>query len=223
MAGMAAGIARHRIQPFTARAITRIIHQGPGTVERRGAKVIAIPGDNIAGRVANGAANAFNAGISFLAGLAAGGDHGEFIRHGAIRRVRWLKKSLRPLPFVEEHRQVSGQVADHRQIGQGAQFQSAISANHLAHMRPAGPARTTIHHHGARPAHANAAGKAIGKAWVQFALDMCHHIQYGLIVARRHIIMREAARFLSPPDTDLELFHKSETKATGQPVQPMAC
>lgn len=207
MAGMAARIARHRIQPFTPRAITRIIHQGPGAVERCRPQIIAIPGDNIAGSVANGAADAFNAGIRFAPGLAAGRDHGKFIRHGAIRRVLWLKKPLRALPFVEEGRQISRQVADHRQIGQRAQFQSAISTHHLAHMRPAGPARTAIHRHGTRPAHANAAGEAIGKAWVHFALDMRDDIQHGLIVPRWHIIARKTARFLSPPDIDLELFH----------------
>lgn len=223
MARMAAGIARHRVQPFTARAITRIIHQGPGAVERRRAKIITIPGDNIAGSVADGAADAFNACIGFLAGLAAGGDHGEFIRHGAIRCILRLKKPLRALPFVKEGRQISRQIADHRQIGQGAQFQSAIGTHHFPHMGPAGPARTAIHRHGARPAHANAAGEAIGKTRVQFALDMRDDIKHGLIVARRHIIMREAARFLTPPDTDLKLLHERQTKATGQPVQPMAC
>ena len=222
MAGMAARIARHRIQPFIARAISRIIHQGPGAVERRGAEVITIPGHNIAGSVANGAANAFNAGISLSPGLAAGGDHGKFIRHGAIRRILGLKKPLRPLPFVEERRQISSQVADHRQIGQGAQFQRAIGPRHLAHMRPAGPARTAIHCHRTRPAHANAAGEAIGKAWVKFSLDMRDDIQHGLIVARRHVITREAAGFLTPPHADLELFHHGKTKLTGQAVQPVA-
>ena len=223
MAGMAAGIARHRIQPFAPRAIPRIIHQGPGAVERRGAKIIAIPGDNIAGSVANGAANAFNAGISLLPRLAARRHHGKLIRHGAIRRVLRLEKPLRTLPFFEEGRQVSRQIADHRQVGQGAQFKRTIGADNLAHMRPAGPARAAIHRHGARPAHANAAGEAIGKAWVKLALNMRDHIKHGLIVARRHVITREAARFFPPPDTDLELIHVSKTKATGQPVQPMAC
>ena len=222
MAGMAARIARHRIQPFTARAITRIIHQGPGAVERRGPQIITIPGDDIAGRVTYCAADAFNAGIGFLTRLAAGGHHGKFIRHGAIRRVLRLKKPLRPLPFVEERRQVSGQVADHRQIGQGAQFKRAIGTRHFPHMRPAGPARAAIHRHRTRPAHANTAGEAIGKAWVELSLDMCHHIQHGLIVAHRHIIARKTARFLTPPDADLELFHHGKTKLTGQAVQPVA-
>ena len=203
MAGMAARIARHRIQPFTPRAISRIIHERPGAVERCRAKIITIPGHDIAGSVANGAADAFNAGISLLPRLAAGGDHGKFIRHGAIRRVLWLKKPLRTLPLVEERRQISRQVADHRQIGQGAQFQRTICAHHFPHMRPAGPARAAIHRHGAGPAHANTAGEAIGKAWVKFSLDMRDHIQHGLIVARRHVITREAARLLTPPDADL--------------------
>ncbi len=223
MAGMATRIARHRIQPFTSRAIPRIIHQGPGAVERRRPQIIAIPGDNIAGSVANGAANTFNPGIGFAPGLAARGDHGKFIRHGAIRRVLRLKKPLRALPFIEEGRQVRRQIADHRQIGQGAQFQSAIGTDHFPHMRPTGPARAAIHCHGTRPAHANAAGEAIGQTWVHFALDMRDDIQHGLIVARRHIIARETARFFTPPDTDLELFHGRQTKPTGQPVQPMAC
>ena len=222
MAGMAARIARHRIQPFAACAISRIIHQGPGAVERRRAQVIAIPGNNIAGRVTNGAADAFNAGISFSPGFAARCHHSKFIRNGAIRRVLRLEKSLRALPFVEEGRQVSRQVADHRQIGQGAQFKRAIRAHHLAHMRPAGPARAAIHCHGAGPAHANTAGEAIGKAWVKLSLDMCHHIQHGLIVARWHVITREAARILTAPDADLELFHHGKTKLTGQAVQPVA-
>ena len=223
MAGMAAGIARHRIQPFIARAIPRIIHQSPSAIERRRPQIIAIPGDNIAGSVANGAANAFNPGIGFAPSLAAGGDDGEFIRHGTIRRVLWLKKPLRTLPLVKKGRQISGQVADHRQIGQGAQFQRAISTDHFPHMRPASPARAAIHRHGTRPAHANAAGEAIGKAWVHFALNMRDDIKHGLIVTRRHIIARETARFFTPPDTDLELFHGRQTKPTGQPVQPMAC
>lgn len=223
MAGMAARIAGHRIQPFTARAITRIIHQSPGAVERRGAKVIAIPGHDIAGSVADGAADAFNAGIGFLTRLAAGCDDSKFIRHGAIRRIFGLEEALRPLPFVEKRRQISGQVADYRQIGQGAQFQRAIRAQHFPHMCPAGPARAAIHCHGAGSAHTNAASEAIGEAWVNFALDMRHHIQHRLIVTRRHIIARKTARFLATPDTDLELFHKPKTKATGQPVQPMAC
>ena len=222
MAGMAARIARHRIQPFTARAITRIIHQGPGAVERRGAKVIAIPGHNIAGSVADGAANAFNAGISLSPRLTARRHHGEFIRHGAIRRVLRLKKPLRALPFVEKRRQVRGKIADHRQIGQGAQFKRAIRARHFPHMRPAGPARAAIHCHGAGPAHANAAGEAIGQAWVKLSLDMRDDIKHGLIIPRRHIIMREAARFLTPPNADLELFHRGKTKLTGQAVQPVA-
>ena len=203
MAGMAARIARYRIQPFAACAIARIIHQSPGAVERCRPQIIAIPGDDIAGSVANGAADAFNAGISFSPGLAARRHHGKFIRHGPIRRVLRLEKPLRPLPFVEERRQISSQVADHRQIGQGAQFQRAIGTHHFPHMRPAGPACAAIHCHGARPAHANTAGEAIGKAWVNFALDMCDDIQNSLIVARRHVITREAARFLSPPDADL--------------------
>ena len=222
MAGMASRIARHRIQPFTPRAITRIIHQSPGAVERCWAKIIAIPGNNIAGRVTYCAADAFNACIGFLTRLAARCHHGKFIRHGAIRRVLRLKKPLRALPFVEEGRQVSGQVADHRQIGQGAQFQRAIGTRHLAHMRPAGPARAAIHCHGARPTHANAAGEAIGKAWVKLSLDMRDDIKHGLIIARRHIITRKAARFLTPPHADLELFHRGKTKLTGQAVQPVA-
>ncbi len=207
MAGMAARIARNRIQPFAACAITRIIHQGPGTVERRRAKIIAIPGDDIAGSVADRAANAFNAGIGLLPRLAAGRDHGEFLWHRAIRRVLRLKKPLCALPFIEKRRQIRGQIADHRQIGQGAQFQRAIRVDHLAHMRPAGPARAAIHRHGARTAHTNAAGETVGKTWVDFALNMGDDIQDGLIIACGYIIAREAARFLTPPDTDLKLFH----------------
>ena len=222
MTGMTAGITRHRIQPFAARAITRIIHQSPGTVERRGAKIIAIPGNNIAGGVTNSAADAFNARISFAPGLAAGCHHSKFIRHGTIRRVLRLEKSLRALPFVEEGRQVRRQIADHRQIGQGAQFKRSIGARHLAHMRPAGPARAAIHCHGARPAHANTACEAIGKAWVKLSLDMRDDIKHGLVIPRWHIIAREAARFLTPPHADLELFHHGKTKLTGQAVQPVA-
>jgi len=222
MAGMAAGIARHRIQPFAPRAIARIIHQSPGAIQRGRAKIIAIPGNNIAGSVTNGAANAFNARIGFAPGFAAGCYHGKFIRHGAIRRILRLKEALRALPFVEKRRQIRRQIADHRQIGQGAQFKRAIGAHHFPHMRPAGPARTAIHGHGARTAHANAAGEAIGKAWVQLSLDMRHYIQHSLIIARGHFITRKPARFFPPPDTDLELFHTDKTKRTGQAVQPVA-
>ena len=73
MAGMAARIAGYRIQPFAARAISRIIHQGPGTVERRRAEVILVPGHDIAGSIADRAADAFNARVSLLPRFAAGG------------------------------------------------------------------------------------------------------------------------------------------------------
>ena len=89
-------------------------------------------------------------------------------------------------------------------------------------MRPAGPTRAAIHGHRARTAHANAAGEAIGQAWVQLSLDMRDDVKHGLIIARRHIIARETARFFPPPDTDLELFHNYKTKRTGQAVQPVA-
>jgi hypothetical protein len=102
------------------------------------------------------------------------------------------------------------------------QFKRALGAHHFPNMRPTGPTRAAIHCHGARPAHANAAGEAIGQTWVQLSLDMRDDIKYGLIIARRHVITRKAARFFPPPDTDLELFHNYKTKRTGQAVQPVA-
>ena len=55
---MAAGVAGDRTQPLAQIRRALVLHERPRPVERSGAEVIRIPGDDIAGAVADAAADA---------------------------------------------------------------------------------------------------------------------------------------------------------------------
>jgi len=63
MAGVAAGVAGDRGEPQASGAIARIVDERPRPVERRRAEVVAIPVHDVAARVTDAAADAFDRGI----------------------------------------------------------------------------------------------------------------------------------------------------------------
>src|SRR4051812_29311499 len=60
VAAMAAGISGDRTQPLELRAVALVLHQRPRAVQRRWAKVVAIPGNDVTRAVAHPAADAFD-------------------------------------------------------------------------------------------------------------------------------------------------------------------
>src|SRR5690349_644696 len=63
VAGMAAGITGHRFKTLLIAAVTHVVDQRPGAVERGRAEIVGIPRDDVAARVADGAADALDAGV----------------------------------------------------------------------------------------------------------------------------------------------------------------
>lgn len=53
-------------------------------------------------------------------------------------------------------------------------------------MCPAGPARHPVHHHGARPAHADTTGKPVGQSGINVLLNPRNDIQDCLTCILRH-------------------------------------
>src|SRR5262249_55628465 len=66
VAGDAAAVARHRLEPLIIPRIAHVVHQGPGAVECGRAEIALVPGHHLAGRVAYAAADAFDAGVGGL-------------------------------------------------------------------------------------------------------------------------------------------------------------
>jgi hypothetical protein len=73
-------------------------------------------------------------------------------------------------------------------------------------MAAAGPPGPAIDHHGARPTHADPAGKSVGKVGLQVALNPRHNIQDSLRAPRRHgITAIGAAGVIAAPNEDIQL------------------
>ena len=83
-------------------------------------------------------------------------------------------------PFVEERIHVRGEILDDRQVAQGADCE-ATAARNFGDMGAAGPAGGAVYRHGARAAHADAAGKAVGQRWVGVLLDPGDDVEDGLV------------------------------------------
>ena len=66
VAGVAAGAAGHRVDAGVVARVAHVVDQRPGAVERRRTEIILVPGHHIAGRMADAAADAFDAGVGGL-------------------------------------------------------------------------------------------------------------------------------------------------------------
>ena len=88
-------------------------------------------------------------------------------------------------PFLEERVHVRRQILDHRQVAERRNPDHAVVEDAFD-MGAAGPARLVIDHHGAGPAHANAARKAVGQRRVGLLLDPGDDVEDGLAWLFRH-------------------------------------
>ena len=64
MAGVTAGIAGDCAQAYASAYVASVVDERPRAIERGGAQKIGTPSDDVARRVANAAADAFDAGVS---------------------------------------------------------------------------------------------------------------------------------------------------------------
>ena len=159
-----------------------------------GAEIILVPGHHVAGRVADAAADAFDAGI----GRAARGRrrrHDVEIGRGFARN----RSALGVAPLVEERRHSTARSFTTVKLRSGSS-RSLPSVGHLADAGAAGPARAAVHHHGAGAAHADAAGEAVGQRRVLLALNLGDHVEDGLVRAPRHAKVWKAALGRAAPD-----------------------
>ncbi len=178
---MAATVRRDGLQACDVAAIAFVIHQRPGAIERRRTEIAGIPAHGIAAGMANTAIDAFDACI---------GRHTRRrvrpnLRDRVVPRFCRRKDTLGVLPLLEEGLHVGGQILDHRQVLERANFEPA-TAGDLGHMGPAGPARPAVHGHGAGAAHADPACEAIRQCRVDVALHERDHVEHGLTFPPRH-------------------------------------
>ena len=87
VAGLAAVAAGHRVEPRRLALVAHVVDQRPGAVERRRAEIIRVPRHHVAGRIADAAADAFDAGVGRLPFGRCRRHHGEILL-AAPRRAR---------------------------------------------------------------------------------------------------------------------------------------
>ena len=172
-------------------AVAHVVDQRPGAVERRRAEIVLVPGHHVAGRIADAAADAFDAGVG---GLPLAASPAAPRRSPLSGSGRARNSPCASLPLVEEVGHLDREVLDHAHVAQRFELQLARPRDHLADAGAAGPARPAVHHHGAGAAHADAAGEAIGQRGVVLALDLGDHVEHGLVLAPRHGEGLECAR-----------------------------
>src|SRR5437764_3499282 len=112
MACVTAGVTGNRAQAPESRGVALIVHQRPCAIERGGAEKIGTPSDDIAGRVANAAADAFDARIRGDALTRSGIDAREIIAARAFAR----ELAFCARPFVEEVAHVGHEIANDRKV-----------------------------------------------------------------------------------------------------------
>src|SRR5207253_2484886 len=139
-----------------------------------------------------------------------GRDGGEGIRACSRR----LELAARARPFVEELAHVGDEVSHDREIRERRDLEAA-AAGHLVHVRAAGPARRAVHHHGARAAHAHAAGEAIRERRVEMALDIGDDVEHRLALLPRNFEFLEPTVLVASPDGHTQC---GRPRADGGPV-----
>ncbi len=142
VAGVAARVAGDRAQLVDHVGASCILHQRPDAVQRRGAKVVRVGGDDVAGAVADRAADALDARID---GFAIFCFRRNFFKIIAPRACA-LELPLGAGPLVEELAHVRDQVADHGQVFQRAYLQLVV-ARDVVDVRSASPAWHAVDRH----------------------------------------------------------------------------
>src|SRR5437868_4555637 len=135
MAGVAARIAGDRAQAYTSPHVASVVDERPRTVERGGTQKIGTPPDDVARRVANAAADAFDAGVGGNALGRAGRYARKIIASGALAG----ELALCARPFLEEFAHVGDEIADDRQVGKRRDSQR-VAGHHVCDVRATGPA-----------------------------------------------------------------------------------
>ncbi len=192
---MAAAGGRDRLQTHRVCAVANVIHERPRAIERRRPEIVGIPAHGIAGGVAYPAIDAFDGGI--------GGDARGAVRPDAfdlvVARLRRHERALRPLPLVEEGLHVGGQILDDGQILERPDLETAV-LDYARDVRAAGPARPSVHGHGAGAAHAHAAGKAVRQRRIEMTLNKRHDVEHGLVFAPGDVVSLVSSLLRAAPE-----------------------
>ena len=110
-----------------------------------------------------------------------------------------IKYSLRPLPLVEEGLHVGGQILDDGQILERPNLEPTV-LDYTRDVRAAGPARPSVHGHGAGAAHAHAAGKAVRQRRVEMTLNERHDVEHGLVFAPGDLVSLVSSLLRAAPE-----------------------
>src|SRR5581483_4387579 len=181
-------------------AVAHVVDEGPGAIEGGGAQIVRIPAHRVASRVAYGAVDALDGGVD---GEPLGARRRDALDGIALGPTR-PERALGLLPLLEERLHVAGQVLDDGQVGERADLEPA-AFHHLGGVRAAGPARAAVDRHGARPAHADPAGEAVGERGVGVALHPRHHVEHRLALPQRHPVALIASVALPAPCRDIDV------------------
>src|SRR2546430_1655693 len=98
MTGVAAAVGGYRREALRIAGVALVVDQGPGAVERGRAQIVGVPAHRVAGRIADAAIDALDAGIRRAAGGAVGRDRLDRL----VARLRGREHALRLLPLLEE-------------------------------------------------------------------------------------------------------------------------
>src|SRR5262245_6750388 len=199
--GVAAARGGDRLKARPIAGVTLVVDERPCTIERGRPEISCIPSDRIARGVTDAAIDAFNGGIGGQAGAAVGPD----LRDRIVAGFGGHERAFRLLPFLEEQAHVGCQILDHRQVRKRRDFDAA-RARDFRDMGAAGPARQPIDRHGARPADTHAASKTVGKGRIEVPLHERNHIEYGLVLAQRHLIILVMALLRAAPNCHAQFF-----------------
>ena len=200
MTAVAAAGPGYRIEDGIAAIVARVVIERPSPLQGGRPEIVRIACDRVAGRIADRAIDAFDAGAGLDALRIVRRNGGKLV----VASCRRVVDGFRLHPFVEERVHVGDKVLDHRQVAKRGDMQLAI-ARHALDMRAAGPAGLVIHHHRARAAHAHPAGEPVGQAGVGLLLDPGDDIENGLAFLPRHVeTLLAAAGAVAAPDIDGE-------------------
>src|SRR5690349_16263136 len=156
MTCMTAGVTGDRAKAFAAGGVANVVDERPGAIERRGAEKSGAPLDDVAGGIADAAADAFDARVACGPRGGIRPDDGERIASGAIA----TEAPLGARPLVEKLAHVGDEITNDRQMRERADF-DAIAVDDLRDVRAAGPARHAVDRHRAGAAHADPACESI--------------------------------------------------------------
>ena len=186
--------SRSRLSPSRA-SLSRV----QARLSAAGPEIIRVHRHRIAGGVADGAVDAFDAGIPPRPARAFAAKFPASARRAFAVGAKAPPASVH---FSKNGAMSAARSPDDRQVAQWRDAQAAAGRG-LPHKGPAGPARLAVYRHGAGAAHADPAGEAVGQRRLGILLNPGHDIEDRLAPPARHLVSDiAAAACIAAPDLD---------------------